>query len=87
MLFLCFSAIMATAIAQQKKSFSGNVKDEAGSPLQGVSVQVKGTQTFALTDATGNFTISTSNATPVLVFSGIGLGTVEMAASQAMSVS
>lgn len=55
--------------------------------MQGVSVQVKGTQTFALTDATGNFTISTSNATPVLVFSGIGLGTVEMAASQAMSVS
>jgi iron complex outermembrane receptor protein len=87
LLFLCFSAIMATAIAQQKKTFSGNVKDEAGSPLQGVSVQVKGTQTFALTDATGNFSISTTNASPVLVFTGIGLGTVEMAASQAMSVS
>jgi len=87
LLMLCFSVIMAVAMGQQKKTFSGTVKDDAGNPLSGVTVQVKGTQTFALTDGAGTFSISSTAAAPMLVFSGVGFKGLEMAASAAMSVS
>lgn len=87
LMFLFFSAMTAVSMAQQKKTFSGTVLDEASAPVQGVTVQVKGSQTFSLTDATGSFTISTTVANPTLVFSGIGLNKVELLASASMTVS
>ncbi len=64
LLMLCFSVIMAVAMGQQKKTYSGTVKDDAGNPVSGVTVQVKGTQTFALTDGAGTFSISSAAASP-----------------------
>ena len=87
LMFLFFSAITVVSIAQQKKTFTGTVLDEAGAPVQGVTVQVKGSQTFSLTDATGSFVISTTVANPTLVFSGAGLNKIELVASASMSVS
>ena len=87
LMFLFFSAVTAVSMAQQKKTFTGTVLDEASAPVQGVTVQVKGSQTFSLTDATGSFVISTTVANPTLVFSGVGLNKVELLASASMTVS
>jgi TonB-linked SusC/RagA family outer membrane protein len=51
-LFLC----AAPAIAQQK-AVTGKVTDEAGTPLQGASVVIKGTTTGTVTNGTGNYSI------------------------------
>ncbi len=69
---------METALAQAGKvTLSGLVKDEAGAPLPGVTVQVKGSTTGTLTDVEGKYTLETSQTTGTLVFSFIGLQTQE----------
>lgn len=49
----------------------GRVSDSVGRPLQGVSIQVKGTSTGTATDANGAFQIA-ATAGQTLVFSNIG---------------
>lgn len=58
--------------AQAQTSVSGIVKDNKGTPLEGVSVSIKGSGTGNTTDGTGAYSISVSNANAVLVFSIIG---------------
>lgn len=60
----------------QEKTISGNVTDEDGIPLPGVTVLVKGTNNGTQTDFDGNYSISASNG-DVLVFSFIGMQTTE----------
>lgn len=74
--FLCFLC-MNTAMAQNI-TVSGTVTDGADkTPLPGVGVQVKGTQTGTTTDASGKFALSApANAT--LVFTYIGYTTREV---------
>ncbi|MEJ5962586.1 SusC/RagA family TonB-linked outer membrane protein [Pedobacter immunditicola] len=50
----------------------GVVNDESGSPLPGVSVTVKGSNTVVTTDSNGKFQIDAPSATSVLVFSYVG---------------
>jgi iron complex outermembrane recepter protein len=86
-LSLVFSfCLVVMAMAQERKSFSGVVKDDAGNPLQGITVQVKGTKTYATTDANGGFTIATTSASPKLVFTGIAFTPVELDGSESMMV-
>ncbi|NME70334.1 SusC/RagA family TonB-linked outer membrane protein [Flammeovirga aprica] len=49
--------LMSTAIAQTK-DISGNVIDEHGEGLPGVSIQIEGTTSGAITDFNGNFQLS-----------------------------
>ena len=86
LLFLLFSFTAAFAMAQQRKTFTGTVRDEGGNPLSGITVQVKGTKTFGVTDANGTFTISTTTANPKLIFTGVGLSPVELDADEGMSI-
>lgn len=59
--------------AQQSLSVSGVVTDAAdGSPLIGVSVQVKGTTSGTITDFNGKYSLQTTQGS-VLVFSYIGM--------------
>lgn len=59
--------------AQQSISVSGVVTDASdGSPLVGVSVQVKGTQSGTVTDIDGRYSINAAQGS-VLVFSYIGM--------------
>lgn len=52
------------------------VKDAKGSPMDGVSVNVKGTKVGALTDSSGHYVINVpANAT--LVFSFVGYASAE----------
>lgn len=61
-----------TASMAQQKTYSGTVKDEAGKPMNGATVSVRGTKTSRLTNEAGQFSIP---ATPgnVLEISFFGL--------------
>lgn len=60
----------------QSKIITGNVTDQDGLPLPGVSITVKGTDNGAQTDFDGNYTI-TANVGETLVFSFVGQKTEE----------
>jgi iron complex outermembrane receptor protein len=64
----------------------GNVKDELGTDLPGVSVIVKGTTSGTATDFDGNFELEVGDPNVTLVFSYIGYMTIEMEASADMQV-
>src|SRR5438105_12222140 len=63
--------IVASQAFAQQKTVSGKVTDEAGLPLAGVSVIIKGTNARAVTNDAGNYSIA---ATPgqILQFRFIG---------------
>ena len=63
----------------QQTTVTGNVTDDAGVPLPGASVLVKGTTTGASTDFDGNYSINISNGGATLVFSYVGFVTQEIA--------
>ncbi|MWB94573.1 SusC/RagA family TonB-linked outer membrane protein [Flavobacterium sp. GA093] len=75
-----FLALMSQIMFAQERVVSGTVSDNAGLPLPGVSVLVKGTKTGTQTDLDGKFSIK---ATPsqTLVFSYIGMKTQEVVAN------
>ncbi len=56
----------------------GNVKDEEGAPLPGVTVMIKGTTMGVSTDAAGNFVLDMPDGYQVLQFSFIGMETQEV---------
>jgi len=58
-------------------TITGSVADEAGSPLPGVNVIIKGTTRGTTTDAQGQYAID-ANSDEVLVFSFIGFTTQEI---------
>jgi len=64
----------------QERTVSGVVTDNAGLPLPGASVLVKGTQNGTQTDFDGKYSIK-ATASQVLVFSYIGIKSQEIVAS------
>ena len=60
----------------QEKTISGNVTDQNGLPLPGVSILVVGTSNGTQTDFDGNYTLTAANG-QVLRFSYIGQKTIE----------
>ncbi len=65
---------------EQNASVKGRVTDERGSPLPGVSVQLKGTSVGTITNSNGEYSINVSGrANAVLVFSSAGLTAQEIA--------
>lgn len=63
---------------QQQGVITGNVTDEAGSPLQGVTVQIKGSTIGVLTDLNGNYSLSGLIENATITFSFIGMSTKEV---------
>ena len=61
----------------QKKSIKGKVVDEKGIPFPGVSIVAKGTTVGVISDIDGNYTLEIPDDTEVLVFSFIGMKTIE----------
>lgn len=71
--------------ADQQNQIKGNVVDEMGEPLIGVTVKVKGTVNATITDMDGNFTLKCpANAT--LEISYVGYVTATVKANQAQKV-
>lgn len=66
-------------IANKQQAVSGQVVDEMGEPLPGVSVRLKNTKTGTLTDANGKYTLRLSDTEGVLIFSYLGFNSLEEA--------
>ncbi|PRY09994.1 TonB family protein [Pontibacter ummariensis] len=64
------------------RMISGRVLSEAGEPLPGVTVQLKGTKLGTTTDAEGNYTLPVFGKEAVLVFNFIGYKTEERLLAQ-----
>jgi len=69
----------------QEKTISGNVTDQSGLPLPGVSIVVVGTTTGTQTDFDGNYTIN-ANVGQTLRFSYLGQKTVDRAVGSSNSI-
>ncbi|MFY0606534.1 MAG: TonB-dependent receptor [Cyclobacteriaceae bacterium] len=69
--FICFVSIGAYAQEMSPKTITGQIKDETGEGLPGVTVRVQGTTTGTITDFDGNFSLSASEFA-VLEVSSIG---------------
>lgn len=80
LLVLCMTFSFA-----QEKTISGNVTDQNGLPLPGVSIVVVGTSTGTQTDFDGNYSIGASVG-QVLRFSYIGQTTVNRTVGSANSI-
>ena len=73
-------ALVTQITFAQERAVSGTVSDNAGLPLPGVSVLVKGTKTGTQTDFDGKFSIKATSS-QTLVFSYIGMQTQEVKAT------
>ncbi len=76
---IILSNISESSMQQQKESVSGNVTDSSGTPLPGVSIIIKGTTNGTITDFDGNFTLPNVSEDATLVFSFVGMKTLEFA--------
>lgn len=65
-------------IVEGKRTITGKVIDESGSPLPGVNVVFKGTKTATVTDQGGNYRIEVPEKGSVLQFNYIGFLTEEV---------
>ena len=81
-----FLVLLIVLVAQisfaQDRVVTGVVSDNAGLPLPGVSVLVKGTQSGTQTDFDGKYSIKATSS-QVLIFSFIGMKTQQITASSA----
>jgi TonB-linked SusC/RagA family outer membrane protein len=74
-----FVLMTCSAAMAQEFSVSGKVMSgEDQSPLPGVNILLKGSNSGTITDADGNFSVKASSGTDVLVFSFVGFLTQEV---------
>ena len=69
----------------KEHTITGQVSDDMG-PLIGVNVLVKGTSVGCITDIDGNFTLTTTEANPVVQFSYVGYKPQEIAAKRQRTI-
>lgn len=77
--FSCLTALflLLTATGLQAQEVTGTVTDEAGMPLIGASILIKGTSTGTVTDLDGNFAIEAASD-DILMFSYTGYALQEI---------
>ncbi|MBF4507079.1 SusC/RagA family TonB-linked outer membrane protein [Flavobacterium sp. JLP] len=80
---MMFFMLSSQLFFAQERTVSGTVLDNAGMPLPGASVLVKGTKSGTQTDMDGKYSIKASSG-QILVFTYIGMKTQEQAASSAV---
>ena len=61
----------------QEMTITGKVTDEAGIPLPGVNIFIKGTTVGSISDLDGNYTLTVTEQDAVLVYSYVGFATIE----------
>lgn len=66
------------SMSQQETVVKGVVKTADGNSLPGATVYEKGTSNGTITDFDGNFTLKVSQANAVIVFSFVGMSTLEI---------
>ncbi|WP_111309581.1 SusC/RagA family TonB-linked outer membrane protein [Confluentibacter sediminis] len=70
--------LIKEANSQQQITVSGKVTDQSGVPVVGATVLIKGTTKGTATDFDGAFSIAVPNPENALVFSALGLKTLEV---------
>ncbi|HSH18841.1 MAG TPA: TonB-dependent receptor plug domain-containing protein, partial [Draconibacterium sp.] len=77
---LAFVFILSLSIAKagEQKTITGNVTNDSGEPLPGVTVVIKGTTSGAVTDVDGNYSIINVPGDATLIFSFVGMLTREI---------
>ncbi|WP_431242380.1 SusC/RagA family TonB-linked outer membrane protein [Flavobacterium sp. P21] len=84
--FLWLMLVLSVQIAvAQGGAISGTVTDNKGVPIPGVNIVLKGTKISTQTDFDGNFKIQ-ANTGDVLVASYVSFATIEVKASNAMTI-
>ena len=76
-MILCILFCMPSLLFAQQTSVSGKVTGQNGVPLIGVTVIAKGTTNGVSTDADGFYRISGISPKDILVFSSVGMVSVE----------
>jgi TonB-linked SusC/RagA family outer membrane protein len=85
-LLLAFFAIGLQVLVAQTKEISGKVTSaDDGSSLPGVSVSIKGTTLGTITDMDGSFRLKIPQDAKTLVFSFVGMSTLEVAVGNQIS--
>ena len=79
LLISLLNLIAIFSFAQNNFPVTGKITDNTGKPLQGVTVQVKGSKVVTTTNAEGTFSLHAPSGTAVLVLSSIGFTTKEVA--------
>jgi TonB-linked SusC/RagA family outer membrane protein len=77
LILILFMCVLSNHMSAQENSITGKVVDNAGLPLPGVNVHVKGTTKGTQTDFDGNFTLNVASKS-TLVFSFIGMDEVSV---------
>src|SRR5215831_10887983 len=72
-------AQVATTEQDINSTVKGRVSDEDGKPLQGVTVQIKGSSGGVVTNAKGEYQLAVHSKSAVLVFTHVGMQTQEVA--------
>lgn len=83
LVIVLLSAYTATA---QKTTVKGKITQDDGTPLAGVSIQVKNSKTGVSSDADGMFSITVSKGNDILVFSSVGFTTQEVPVNNSSSI-
>ncbi|MEO6722860.1 MAG: SusC/RagA family TonB-linked outer membrane protein [Ferruginibacter sp.] len=66
------SLLFTSTLSAQTKKVTGQVTAQGKTPMVGVSVQVKGSNNAAVTDAEGNYSITVPGNNATLVFTSVG---------------
>jgi TonB-linked SusC/RagA family outer membrane protein len=83
---LLFLLLFVVGYAGAQRVVDGTVSDDAGSPLIGANVLVKGTDVGTVTDLDGSFRIEMPQGTNTLVFTYVGYATQEVNVAGVASV-
>ena len=79
LLLTCLQVILVFVLGWAQQTVTGTVNDDAGEPLIGANVLLKGTSTGTVTDVDGSFTIEVPGSNSILEFSYIGYQTQDVA--------
>src|SRR5687768_17538381 len=86
LLLLLIGMLHTIAFSQERKTISGVVKDDSGAGLAGVTITEKGTNNRVISDASGNYAITVSPQS-TLVVSYVGFTPKEFLASDPSAAS
>ncbi|MEI9910550.1 MAG: carboxypeptidase-like regulatory domain-containing protein [Bacteroidota bacterium] len=77
-LLLLVTCVLPVMLVFAQRTITGKITDEAGAPLAGVSVSVKGTRVGTSTNPNGDFSLNVPANTRILIFTSIGFQSREV---------
>lgn len=86
LLYLCLSLLSIPGLAQNKDVTGKVTNTKDGTPLQGATVSVKGSNTATQTNANGTFTLSVPASASTLIISSVDFASQEVDISNKSSV-